>query len=79
MNIKYKAITFAILLSPIAAMASEDYEPGDWLYDIHSGVHIMHDTMDKDVVMDSINKTIEEQPAAAGSADEGYVFPINFD
>lgn len=79
MNIKYKAITFAILFTPFTAIASEDFQPGDWLHDIYSGVHMTKGTMNNDVAIDDINKTIEAMPTAAGFGDEGYVFPINLD
>lgn len=78
MNIQYKAITFALLFTPAIAMASEDHVAGDWLHDVYSGAFMEQSRANSDVAMD-INKTIEQEPTAAGLSDDIHILPVNVD
>lgn len=75
MNTQFKALTFALLFIPAVAMATEDFKPGDWLYDIYSGAYLEESRANSDVAMD-VNKTIEQEPTAAGARADYTDFPI---
>ena len=78
MNTQVKAILCGLMFTPIAAMASENFEPGDWLYDIYSGAFI-EESKKADVAMDDINKIIEQRPTAMGAHEDPIIQPVNLD